>query len=299
MKFNRYTDVELFKNDVIDILLEDEVQNNLPVSIIMNSSKYSADNWLLATVTDDNGVIVLVAVCTLPFNLLLYECVSCQGDTPPGRNVPGYTDVGHDTVPCHTLVSELKRINFIPPGVLAESGVARRFADAYCGDNGGKLKMTMKLMKLDQIADYKQPPGFCRVLTEEDLSFTPSWEHAFCVDCDLPHYTYAENYDRIKTRVGNNTHFIWEDGEPVAQAVHGRNTPSGAVISWVYTPPLHRGKGYATAVVAEVSKSAFESGKKFCCLYADAANPASCAVYHKLGYYDVCTFDEIKFDTGL
>jgi len=293
MKFTRYTDVELFKADVIDILLEDEVQNNLPISILLNSSKHNADSWLLSTVTDDEGAIALIAICTLPFNILLYAPVK-QGD---GSSASLFEVVSPVVRYCNNEAEEPSPC-FTLPGVLAESGLARCFAETYCGSGGGRLKMTMKLMRLDKLADYKQVPGFCRVLAENDLSFTPSWEHEFCIDCDLPVYTYAENYDRIKSRLDKNIHFIWENGEPVAQAVHGRNTPSGAVISWVYTPPQYRGNGYATAVVAEVSKSAFNNGKDFCCLFADAANPASCAVYHKLGYYDVCTFDEIKFDTG-
>jgi len=282
VKFKRYTDVESFKADVLDILLEDEVQNNVPISIVLNSSKYNADDWLLSTVTDDNGVIVLIAICTLPFNLLLYE---------PSEKI-NEKSIGF-------LVTEIKRIDFIPPGVLAKSELARCFADAFCGSDGNTLKMTMKLMRLDKLAEYKQAPGFYRLLTEEDLAYTPSWEHAFCIDCGLPSYTYTDNLERIKSRLGKDIHYMWEDGEPVSQAVYGRDTPNGAAVNWVYTPPQFRGRGYATSVVAVLTKSLLDRGKKFCYLFADAANPASCAVYHKLGYYDVCTFDEIKFDTGL
>jgi len=283
LEFKRYTDIDLFNADVLDILLEDEVLNNLPVSIVLGSSWRSGDfniaDWLLGAVTDEHGNIVLIAICTKPFNILLNE--------PAGKPHEGSVEF---------LASELKRIGFNPPGVLATPGLARRFAGAYCGETGFNQKTTMIIMRLDELAEYKKSPGICRVLTEDDLLFAPSWEHEFCVDCDLPLYTRKENEDRIKTRLGKDTHFIWEDGQPVAQAVHGRNTPNGAVLSWVYTPPQYRGRGYATSVVAEVSKSMFERGKRFCCLFADAANPASCAVYHKLGYYDVCRFEELKFD---
>jgi len=282
MVFKRYDDIESFKEDTLDILLEDEVRNNLPLSIVSASSKYNHDTWLLATVRDDQGSVALIAVCTKPFNILLYE--------PSG--ILNKESIGF-------LSYNLKKTGFIPPGVLAESNLARCFADSFCSDDACKLKMSMIIMKLDKLTDVKKAPGFCRVLTESDLSYTPSWEHAFCVDCDLPTYTYADNYERIKSRIGKDTHYIWENGEPVAQAVFGRETPNGAAVNWVYTPPRFRGQGYATAVVAEVSKMLLERGKKFCFLFADGANPASCAVYHKIGYYDVCMFDEIKFDTML
>ena len=126
LKFTRYTDIEQFKNDVLDILLEDEVQNNLPVSIVLNSSQYNSDNWLLSTVTDNEGVIVLVAICTLPFNILLYEPL--RGDKGDKRGRYDIVTRLCDNIvpsPFVTLASNLKRIGFSPPGVLAESGLAR------------------------------------------------------------------------------------------------------------------------------------------------------------------------------
>jgi len=281
MKFQRYTDVDEYKKDVLDILLEDEVVNNLPISILIDGKKDNSSEWLLSTVTDERERIVLISICTKPFNMLLFEPVS---------------DCRKEAVAL--LASELRRTGFAPPGVLAVSGLAGCFADAYCGSNGFKLHMSMVLMKLDNLADYNKAPGFARILTEDDLSFVPAWEQAFCVDCRIPVYTIAENKERIRTRLGKDTHFIWEDGRPVAQAVYGRDSPNGAAISWVYTPPQYRGYGYATSVVAELSKSIFSRGKKFCCLYADAGNPVSCGVYRRLGYYSVCNFDEIKLDTG-
>ena len=152
-------------------------------------------------------------------------------------------------------------------------------------------------MKLDNLTEYNKAPGFSRVLTEEDLSYVPAWEHEFSIDCNLLTSTPAEYEERIRTRLGKDTHFIWEDGQPVSQAVHGRDTPNSAVISWVYTPPKFRGCGYATSVVGELTKSLLSKGNKFCCLFADAANPISRGVYKRLGYYDVCVFDEIIFDT--
>ena len=283
MIFKKYNDVESFKADALDALLEDEVQNNLPISIILNSSnRYNPDSWLLFTVTDERGVIVLVAVCTLPYNILLYE--------PAGDRIAD---------PMPFFVSELKSAGFKPPGVLSRTDLARRFITAYSGEKGFTEKTRMVVMKLDKLTAYEKAPGSCRMLTEDDLSFAPAWEHEFTVDCKLLPSTLAEHMERIKTRLGKDTHFIWEDrsGQPVSQAVHGRDTPNSAVISWVYTPPQFRGHGYATSVVGELSEACFKKGKKYCCLFADAANPVSRGVYKKLGYYDVCEFDEIVFDT--
>ena len=50
--------------------------------------------------------------------------------------------------------------------------------------------------------------------------------------------------------------YLWEDGVPVAMAGWGGPTPGGARIGYVYTPPEHRGRGYASACVADLSQLA-------------------------------------------
>jgi len=279
LKFRRYFSIDAYKADVLDILLEDEVCNNLPVSIITDANVKKSADWFLATVTDDSGMVVLTALCVKPFNLLLYE--------PLGRRQSDSVGL---------LADELRRTGYGPPGVFAVTKLARRFAEVYFSGTDDRHTIALVLMKLDKLAHYTRAPGVCRVLTGDDLSLIPSWEQAFCIDCHTPVFTLSENEERIRTRLGKDTHFIWEDGQPVSQAVYGRDTPNGAVVNWVYTPPQYRGRGYATSVVAELSKSLIDRGKLFCCLFADADNPVSCGIYRKLGYYDVCGFEQILFE---
>ena len=59
MKFTRYDNIETFGADTLEILLENEVQNNLPISFIYNEHKHDTSNWLLISIKDDNGCIVL------------------------------------------------------------------------------------------------------------------------------------------------------------------------------------------------------------------------------------------------
>jgi len=279
LEFRRYDDIDIYKADVFEILLEDEVYNNLPIGILTGSDTSSRADWFLATVVD-KGKVVLTALCTKPFNLLLYE-----------------TKNKHRDGAVEFLAHELRRTGYSVPGVTADRVSAERFAGAYACDISAESFMSLVLMRLDKLADYSNAPGFCRMLEENDISFIPSWENAFCEDCRVPIPASPGNIDRIKSRLGKDTHFIWEDGVPVSQAVYGRDTPTGAVINWVYTPPRFRGRGYATSVVAELSKRLLSRGKDFCCLFADAGNPLSRKVYQRLGYYDVCEFEDIRFDT--
>ena len=288
MHLKQYTDIEAFRSAVVEPLLENEVQNNLILSLITknayNTPQFAAD-WLLATVGGSGGDVALTAVYIKPFALLLYETGNKRRD---------------DAV--EILARELRRVNCMPSGVMAKSDLARRFSAAITGNasgggaGAGRLHMVSSAMRLDKLEHYEKAPGFCRTLENRDTFFIPYWERAFSEDCRAHVFTIPEYTERLVSRLGKDTHYIWENGVPVSQAVHGRDTPNGAVINSVYTPPHYRGLGYATSVVAALSGALLDSGRSFCCLFADAENPVSCGIYRKLGFYDVCELEDIRFD---
>ena len=261
--------------------MENEVQNNLPISFIRNEHGYDTSKWLLTTIKDDAGGVLLTAACTPPFNIVMYE----TGNRPNDAAVKLLSD-------------ELKSINFSLPGVLAEQGLAKRFAKIHTGANGFHKHTSMNIMRLDKVNKIKKTTGFCRPLCENDLYYVPYWELAFNVDCRLNEGGLHDKVNQVKSRIGKDTCYIWEDGHPVSQAYRSKSTPNGAGISGVYTPPHYRGKRYASSVVAELSRILLERGNKFCYLFADTENPISCGIYHKIGFYDLCIFDEIKFGKG-
>jgi len=49
---------------------------------------------------------------------------------------------------------------------------------------------------------------------------------------------------------------LWEvEGAAVSMAGYSGRTPNGMRVAWVYTPPNNRGKGFAGACVAALSRS--------------------------------------------
>lgn len=280
MKVIRYTEAHNFIGDTFDILAKNEAQNNLIMSIALQGTKTGLGNdWLVATVKDDAGSVLLSAVCTPPFNLLIYA-----------------TGNAYNEAAVQALSHELKSTGYTIPGVLAEQGLARQFAELHAGGASYRRHMSMNIMVLTEVAKLPSVPGFCRPLREDDLFFAPYWEHEFGVDCHVEFYDIPIHTEQLRARLDNGTHYIWEDGFPVSQAVHSRSTLHGAVVSSVYTPPHYRGRGYATACVAHLSGLLLERGNKFCALFADAANPISNGIYNKIGYRDVCVFEELKFE---
>ena len=103
MKFQRYDSTQAFGTDVLEILLQHEVQNNLPISFIKNERGFDTANWLMTSVKDENGSVVLTAACTPKFNIVMYETDNRPNDA---------------AVKC--LSDALKEIGFAFPGVLAE-----------------------------------------------------------------------------------------------------------------------------------------------------------------------------------
>ena len=63
-----------------------------------------------------------------------------------------------------------------------------------------------------------------------------------------------------------------------------RRTPWSSCVAFVYTPPVLRGNGYASAVVARLSQRELDAGQRWCSLFTDAANPTSNHIYAEIGY---------------
>jgi predicted GNAT family acetyltransferase len=77
---------------------------------------------------------------------------------------------------------------------------------------------------------------------------------------------------------------LWlRDGDPVSLAGITRQTAGMVRAAPVYTPPAHRGHGYAAAVTAAVSRAALDAGAREVLLFTDLANPTSNRVYERLG----------------
>jgi hypothetical protein len=276
MKFIRYDSTEKFGIDVLEILLENEIQNNIMISFIKNDKTLDTSNWLMAAIKNENGNVVLTAACTPPHNIVIYETGNEQNDTA-----------------IKLLSDELKSINFNIPGVTAKQGLAQRFADVYSAVNYSKL--SMNIMRLDKIKSIPEVPGFCREFNENDMFYMPHWFDAFTVDCKFDAVGIEKNVEIIRTWNGKVKHYIWEVEHPVSTAVNHRNTENGAGIGYVYTPPHYRGNGYASAVVSKLAQDLLEQGNEFCFLFVDTGNPISCGIYRKMGFYDLCAFNDIKF----
>ena len=80
-----------------------------------------------------------------------------------------------------------------------------------------------------------------------------------------------------------------------ATGIVGGRTPNGTRVGPVYTPPEHRGHGYASALVAAASQAQLDEGIQFCFLFTDLANPTANHIYQAIGYEPVSDIDVYVF----
>ena len=100
------------------------------------------------------------------------------------------------------------------------------------------------------------------------------------------------NIDRMVEEPINSSNrvgYVWEDRVPVSMCQTTGATPHGIRIGAVYTPPELRRRGYASALVAAVSKAELDRGRHWCFLFTDLANPTSNRIYQAIGYRPIRT----------
>ncbi|MFJ8674008.1 GNAT family N-acetyltransferase [Streptomyces sp. NPDC093589] len=183
-------------------------------------------------------------------------------------------------------------------GVNAELPTARAYAAGWRRRHGGTPEVAgrRRLYRLGELAPPDPaPPGAARAATGADRALVLAWFTAFAAEVgDGPPGASRAADDRLAE--GRCT--LWEvDGRPVALAGVSRTLSGMARVAPVYTPPELRGRGYAGAVTAAVSRAARDgAGAEELVLFTDLDNPTSNALYQRLGYRPVA--DHLVLRTG-
>lgn len=197
------------------------------------------------------------------------------------------------------LARQMAEHETVIPAVLGPPRPAEAFAREWSSLTGAGWRpgTDQRLYRLDEVTPL-HAPGRMRLARPEEAGLAAAWAEAFAQEV---HTRFGPGEEALSVWVRRGFVFVWEDaGEgvdaPVSLAVaHGR-TPRGARIGYVYTPPGRRRRGYAGALVAELSRHLLDSGMSFCVLYADLSNPTTNALYQKMGYRPLCDVRDYHFD---
>ncbi len=270
-------DVEAFRLRAEPLLLAHEAENNLLFGIMRSVALGRYEDPLLACVEDESGDILAVAIRTPPHNLVLSAAAA------------------------ETTRALAEMIDGPFPGVQAEAKQALVFAEAWTARSGGSfhLQMDQTIYALSRLRAPAGVPGRARVATDDDRELLLEWTEDFEREALPRDGTHTGQASRRVTWFLEDPEagvIFWEhNGEPVSMAGNSGPTPNGMRIGPVYTPPRFRGRGYATAAVAETSARLLAAGRRFCFLYADRANATSNGVYLRLGYEPVCDAAVYRF----
>ena len=159
---------------------------------------------------------------------------------------------------------------------------------------GGETRVAQhtRLFELGELVEPAPVAGRLRPATLDEQALVSSWYDAFMADADEqagrePGESAHESPgpEDMRRRIEGGRVFVWEDesGQPVHVTAASRPSYGVSRIGPVFTPKEHRGRGIASAAVAEVSKLLLASGER-ACLFTDQANPTSNKIYEALGY---------------
>lgn len=148
-----------------------------------------------------------------------------------------------------------------------------------------------RLFELGELVEPAPVPGRLRAATPDDAALALAWFNAFAADAaEQAGRSRATSFERhdladMLQRIQQRRVWLWEDeaGETVHLTGHGLPAYGVARIGPVYTPSRHRGRGYASAGVAAVSRRLRAEGARVC-LFTDQANPTSNKIYEALGF---------------
>jgi uncharacterized protein len=280
----RLDDAAAFLTEAEPLLVADEARHNLILGIA-GTIRDTPDLYPLRSLwlVRDAGEVVAAALRTPPYNLILARPRSAPALAALAEAVAG---------------EEL-------PGVTGTEPEVEEFAELWSRHSGvaGRVNMRQGVYALEQVEPLAAVPGSARVATADDRALALRWWIAFGEEVlheGGPGRERAEASVDHKLSSPTSGLLLWEDGEPVSVAGWGGPTPNGIRVGPVYTPPELRGRGYATALTAELSQRLldgrlYEGGRRFCFLYTDLANPTSNAIYERIGYRRIAEAAEVVF----
>ena len=230
------------------------------------------------------GAVMAAALQTPPHNLL----VAGPADEPA----------------LLTLARSIHDEGFGLPGVTAAAPECDAFAEAWSGltDVRVRLVMGQGVYRLQEVRDVPVAAGGLRKAgSPQDLELILVWLDEFITEV-VPREIAGDAEERRRNVAAvfasdEGGYWLWEDaGRIVSMTGSSGPTPNGIRIGPVYTPPEDRGHGYATSLVAAVSREQLSRGRIFCFLHTDLANPTSNAMYQRIGYERVCDSMVLAFD---
>ncbi len=174
----------------------------------------------------------------------------------------------------------------------------RRFMERVAGHRGGRIEVAQhnRLFELRELVPARPVAGELRRTEDHEVDLALAWYDAFLADADeqagrvrgTSAPAEVPTREDILRRIRGGQLWFWTDGDGTPVNLTAANPPGFGVsrLGPVYTPPEQRGRGFASAAVAELSTRLLGEGVRVC-LFTDQANPTSNGIYQALGFRPV------------
>jgi predicted GNAT family acetyltransferase len=273
VRVERHADADGFLARAGEFLAAREAEHNLILGL---SSRLRVAPLLFGepayfAVIERDGRVVAATMRTPPHNLILSEV--------------------DDLAAIEPLLEDARAEFGSLPGVVGPKEPVARFAQAW--HEPARLELAQRAFRADHVDPPSGVPGRMRDYERGDRVLAIRWMDAFVEEAlpEPPPGTSEEFVDHREEDPDGGL-VLWEhEDRTVSMAGFGGRTPNGIRIGPVYTPPELRGRGYASALTAAVTKRLLDGGLRFCFLFTDLANPTSNSIYQRIGYQPVSDFD--------
>ncbi|MFO1093660.1 MAG: GNAT family N-acetyltransferase [Planctomycetaceae bacterium] len=252
------------------LLTRAEAENNLLLGLAAQAAAdTSGSDWEMHLLRTVDGEATVGAAMATRLNLILSR----------------QSEVG-----LSLIADELVRQGVSPPGAVGPDQIPATFVRLWTQRTGATatLRQDQRIHECHRVVELPRAAGRYRQAAAADVPVLADWWVAFHIDVGAARMD-DDPAAAVGRLISRQDLFVWEDaGRIVSCAATMRRTPHGAVVAFVYTPPVSRGRGYATSCVADLTRANLAAGADFCCLYTDLANPISNSIYARIGYVPVC-----------
>jgi predicted GNAT family acetyltransferase len=277
----KYDSISTFLDDCGSVLMQKECENNVILGICNNFLNKSIDpeQFILIAAIEKSGIIISCAVTT------------------PNKTVLATFTIQSD-VAVKPLASYFNSNQINLKGLSGESAVVNSFMEVYQKPITESTSLLLYTLKTLQCIELVQNSELI-LATMQDLPVLTTWLKNFQIDAALlplkpDEEIQAVMEDKIKKKVIYKL-IVSGDQQPVSMLAVVRETKNFAIISWVYTPPYSRSKGFASTAVYKLTELLLNTHQKYCALFADKSNPVSNKIYQNIGYQPVAEYLDINF----
>ncbi len=271
MLVKEYNIARTFLEEYEKILLEQEsVSQLLLYTAYSNSKNEGKDQAIFGAVLEDQSAVLLF--CNVaPYDLVIYA-VRTDSVIQAAVVLADFLEDSHITV----------------YGIVAIHEICQSFIEQYKKHVNCSFveKLSMDIMEIRKIQEVKPVEGVYRLARREEAKLVAEWMIEFQLEALANEMDYEAALKKAVKQIEERKIHFYEDTEEgiVTMAVAARKLAHGVTITYIYTPEINRGKGYAAANIYYVSKELLEQGNEFCTLFVDKKNPLSTRAYEKVGY---------------